>query len=631
MIQNREMESERNMIKVQRRVLLLLITILLSLIAGIFPIENCIASGNTIYVDDSGGANYTSIQAAIDAANNGDTIYVYSGTYNENVEITKDLILTGQNKDTTTIDGGKNSYVVYAYGTLGNEIEIHISGFTVKNAGGTGNDCIALSYVNNGNINNNKILNSDKSDGVQLSECNAITINNNQITNNDGSGISIIQTEYCVINNNVIQDNQKGIYFWDSSSNNEIYENTITGNNQYGVHLQISLVQSLNNRFYLNDFTENGQQNAQDPSTNNWSYNSQGNYWDDYNGYDNNSDGIGDTPYDIPDGDNRDEYPLGYFKESDPPSGNQQPTAHLPSISPNPATYGETVTFSGSGSDSDGYITGYNWRSSTDGQLNTQSTFGTSSLSAGTHVIYFKVKDNDGDWSSEKTTILSIIDVAPTAYVDSITPNPATAGETVYFIGHGTDEGEITEWKWISSIDGVISSSKSFNSSVLSPGAHTIYFQVKDNDNEWSKQDTETLTINDDSSNHPPVANAGGPYSYYANAEINIDGSDSYDDDGSIVEYLWDFGDGTTGTGKSQTHTYTALGNYSIMLTVTDEHGGTSTDSTYVTIAQSTNQSGSSEGLLGFEFEVPFPLVIVFELIFIIAIIALFLFWIKRK
>jgi len=80
MIQNREMESERNVIKVQRRVLLLLITILLSLIAGIFPIENCIASGNTIYVDDSGEANYTSIQPAIDAADPGDTIYVYSGT-----------------------------------------------------------------------------------------------------------------------------------------------------------------------------------------------------------------------------------------------------------------------------------------------------------------------------------------------------------------------------------------------------------------------------------------------------------------------------------------------------------------------------------------------------------------------
>lgn len=596
--------------------------------AGIFPIENCIASGNTIYVDDSGGADYTSIQDAIDAASSGDTVYVYSGTYNENVVISKNLTLTGENKDTTTIDGGKNGHVLYAYGTLSNKIETHISGFTIRNAGGLGYDCIALSYVNNGNINNNKIMNSDESDGIQLDHCNDVTISDNTVSNNEGSGVSLTLSDNNIIHNNVIQSNQKGMYIYYFSNSNEIYENTITGNSQYGVHI----VQSLNNRFYLNDFTNNGQ-NAQDPLTNYWSYNSQGNYWDDYNDYDSDENGIGDSPYDIPGGNNQDEYPLGYFKELEPPSGNQQPTAYQPTIYPNPATYGNSVSFSGSGSDSDGYIAGYNWRSSIDGQLNTQSTFSTSGLSAGTHVIYFKVKDNDGDWSSEKTATLIVNltgDQAPTAYIDSIKPNPAAPEETIYFIGHGTDDGEITEWKWISSIDGVISSDKSFDSSVLSTGMHTVHFQVRDNDDEWSKQDTETLTISDGSSNHFPVANAGGPYSCYANVEININGSDSYDD-GSIVDYLWDFGDGTIGTGESPTHTYTASGNYSIALTVTDEYGDTSTDSTYVVIAQSTNQSGGSEGLLGFELEVLFPLVIVFELIFIIAVIALFLFWIKRK
>lgn len=613
----------------KKRVLLLVSILVFSIFTGVFPIENCIALGNTIYVDDSGGANYTSIQDAIDAASSGDTVYVYSGTYNENVEISKDLTLTGENKDTTIIDGGKNGHVLYAYGTLSNKIETHISGFTIRNAGGLGYDCIALSYVNNGNINNNKITNSDESDGIQLDHCNDVTISDNTISNNKGSGVSLTLSENNIIHNNIIQSNQKGMYIYYSSNSNEIYENTITGNSQYGVHI----VQSLNNRFYLNDFTNNGQ-NAQDPLTNYWSYSSQGNYWDDYNDYDSDEDGIGDSPYDIPGGSNQDVYPLGYFLEPEPPSGgNQQPTAYQPTIYPNPATYGNSVSFSGSGSDSDGYIVGYNWRSSIDGQLNTQSTFSTSSLSAGTHVIYFKVKDNDGDWSSEKTATLIINltgNQAPTAYIDSITPNPATAGETVYFIGHGTDDGEITEWKWISSIDGVINSDESFDSSNLSTGTHAIYFQVRDNDNEWSKQDTETLTISDGSPNHFPVANAGGPYSCYANMEIDIDGSDSYDD-GSIVDYLWDFGDGTIGTGESPTHTYTASGNYSITLTVLDEYGDTSTDSTYVVIAQSTNQSGGSEGLLGFELEVPFPLVVVFELIFIIAIIALFLFWIKRK
>ena len=44
-----------------------------------FP--SVIAEGNTIYVDNDGGADYTSIQDAVDAASDRDTIYVYSGTY----------------------------------------------------------------------------------------------------------------------------------------------------------------------------------------------------------------------------------------------------------------------------------------------------------------------------------------------------------------------------------------------------------------------------------------------------------------------------------------------------------------------------------------------------------------------
>ena len=56
-----------------------------------------------IYVDDDGGADYTSIQDAIDAASSGYTIYVYSGFYNEVVYIDKSINLIGQNKTNTII------------------------------------------------------------------------------------------------------------------------------------------------------------------------------------------------------------------------------------------------------------------------------------------------------------------------------------------------------------------------------------------------------------------------------------------------------------------------------------------------------------------------------------------------
>ncbi|MBE3088741.1 MAG: PKD domain-containing protein, partial [Actinobacteria bacterium] len=60
----------------------------------------------------------------------------------------------------------------------------------------------------------------------------------------------------------------------------------------------------------------------------------------------------------------------------------------------------------------------------------------------------------------------------------------------------------------------------------------------------------------------------------YSLLEENIaafDGSSSSDEDGTIVSYSWDFGDGSTGSGVTVTHTYSAPGNYKATLIVTDD------------------------------------------------------------
>ena len=61
---------------------------------------------STLYVGGSGPGNYSSIQSAIDAASDGDTVFVYSGTYSEPITIEKKLNLIGEEKTTTIIDGG---------------------------------------------------------------------------------------------------------------------------------------------------------------------------------------------------------------------------------------------------------------------------------------------------------------------------------------------------------------------------------------------------------------------------------------------------------------------------------------------------------------------------------------------
>lgn len=579
--------------------------LLFSAFTILLSVDTCSATGNTIYVNASGGANYTTIQEAIDAAEPGDEVFVYSGDYHENLVITKDIILTGQSKDDTIIDGSLNGHVVYVHGSDGSEIDIQISGFTIRNAGGTGKDCIALDYVNDGTINDNRVMNSEDSDGIQLSHCSGITISGNAINSNlEGNGINLVASANNIINDNQIENNQKGIYLSSVSNTNIIYDNTINGNSLYGAHI----IQSSNNRLYLNDFSNNGQ-NAQDSSTNSWSYNQQGNYWDDYTGEDANEDGIGDTPYSITGGSNQDLYPLGYFTGVEPPV-NQKPVAHIDSVSASTATYGQTISFSGHGTD-DGTITGYNWRSSINGQINTSSTFSKSDLSIGQHTIYFKVMDNQGEWSDETSTYVTITqNQKPTAYILKPT-GTAIYGTAVEFYGYGNDPGgQIVAYSWRSIPSGIISNENSFTLSNLPVDEYTIYLKVRDNYGDWSEEVSTMLIVIADPSqpNEPPHANAGGPYSGYVNEEVTFNGAASYDSDtGDSITYNWNFGDNQTGEGVSPKHNYSSAGKYTIELTVIDTHGEQSKSTTYATImtrGSGQNQDGNGSGdsvIPGFE------------------------------
>jgi parallel beta-helix repeat protein len=87
--------------------------------------------------------------------------------------------------------------------------------------------------------------------------------------------------------------------------------------------------------------------------------------------------------------------------------------------------------------------------------------------------------------------------------------------------------------------------------------------------------------------NSPPAADAGGPYFTVVNTSVTFDGSGSSDIDGYIVGYNWDFGEeyGHFGQGINVPHTYTAIGNYTVTLTVTDNRGAIDTNVTTVTVS----------------------------------------------
>jgi parallel beta-helix repeat protein len=612
-------------------------------VGNLFLIENCPAAGyNTLYVGGGGSGNYTTIQSAIAAAQPGDTIFVLSGTYNENVYINKSLNIIGYSKPVINgIDSHKSTIEIMSDNVTFSGFEIHNSvGSSLYYSGIAIGKQEIFRYV----VINNCII-SNAYYGIMI-KGDHHTISNSLIKNIQKYGIMLVSgTENIKISNNTIDADtagEQGINLQPFTNNNEIYGNTISKNRDTGLWIQSS---SSNNIIYHNHFINN-YQNAYDANRTNLWYNEfsfNGNYWSDYNNYDNNSDGIGDIPYQIPPADhnNKDKYPLGIFLENIPPGeGNRPPIAYIIYITPNPAIKGETISFSGSGSDSDtgGFITGYNWRSNIIGQLSTQSSFITSNLSTGVHTIFFKVMDNEGVWSTEKTATITInaaVNQAPLAYIDEITPNPAQQGEPVIFCGHGSDEdGVITAYKWLSNKDGTIGTTSSFIRANLSRGTHTIYFQVKD-DMEWSTQIVATLTIERNSSsgnpeNQAPHAYLSGPYTGNVNEAISFNGSLSYDEEGTILGY-WTFGDSTTGNGLTATHIYTAPGTYTVILTVTDEDGVSSTATTSAIITLSSSPGNTLEGSSLLDFEIPFPVLMVIVVLLIVGILVGFIFKIKQR
>jgi len=110
-----------------------------------------------------------------------------------------------------------------------------------------------------------------------------------------------------------------------------------------------------------------------------------------------------------------------------PTGTNEPPTAYIDLISPTEVSPGETVRFTGHGTDPDGDVVAYRWRSSIDGDLSTIASFEAASLSAGEHTIYLKVQDNNGDWSEEvRGSVAVSTGAATTPVINSFNASPGT-------------------------------------------------------------------------------------------------------------------------------------------------------------------------------------------------------------
>ena len=266
---------------------------------------------------------------------------------------------------------------------------------------------------------------------------------------------------------------------------------------------------------------------------------------------------------------------------------NTLPVAMIDSISPSPVEEGITVSFRGSGTDDDGTIAGYEWNSSLDGILGNEEDFDATGFSAGTHTISFRVQDNNGGWSDwDSSTLVVSLNTPPVGAIGSISPSPVEEGTIASFTGSGSDsEGSIVAYRWSSSLDGELSTEKDFGSNTLSLGAHTVTFQVQDNAGAWSDEDSRTLVVG-----IAPVAKAGDDVEVKSKTEVQFIGLGN--DDGTIVNYEWDFdGDGSYDWSSERhgitTTIYYQAGTYTAVLRLTDDDGFISTDSRIITVIRS--------------------------------------------
>lgn len=288
--------------------------------------------------------DFPTIQEGIDACGEGDTVMVADGIYYENVIINMPISLIGENRDGTVIDGSGTGDVVFIEASY-----VVMRSFTIRNGGSLfedsgieisfADDCVVeycrlhncysglCLYGSSNNTITRSVFHSNEN-GIHFRESYSEPtpdnydniIHNNIIENNTSFGILFEHTgdafhHFNLIVANKISGNDLGISTIMSEENVFAY-NDIINNSNFGISHGMCMGGGEQNQFSHNNFILNNNSSVQASDggggVDYWYdvLEERGNYWSDYEGPDNDGDGIGDIPYDIYGNESQDLYPL---------------------------------------------------------------------------------------------------------------------------------------------------------------------------------------------------------------------------------------------------------------------------------------------------------------------------------
>lgn len=261
-----------------------------------------------------------------------------------------------------------------------------------------------------------------------------------------------------------------------------------------------------------------------------------------------------------------------------------------------------SVTLTGSGSDSDGSVVSYSWTKVSGGNaaISAPSSASTtvSGLVQGTYTFRLTVTDNLGATGTDDVvvTVNAATNVPPTANAgtDKTITLPTNS---VTLTGSGTDtDGTIASYAWtkVSGGSATIGSPSSASTSItgLVQGSYTFRLTVTDNSGATGSDDL-VVTVNA-APNIAPTANAGSDKTItLPTNSVTLSGSGT-DSDGTIASYAWtkvSGGNATIGSPSSASTSVTGLvqGTYTFRLTVKDNLGAAGSDDVIVTVNAAAN------------------------------------------